>query len=595
VFPLLGLVTTALLVVLALLAARLGALGRRSRRAAARERVLARAGADLRRAADPAALQRAAVGAARELLGPAEAVRVRLVDPDPGDPQAADADGEAPLLPRLPAPDGSGRAVLVTGRRPVPAEARDALDTLGAQVALALSRAALTAELTRRDNLDPLTGLANRARLRRRLGELVAGGATGALLLLDLDDFRTVNDGLGHLGGDQLLVTVAERLRARLGEGATAARLGGDEFAVLLEQVGGDPEALAMAERLVADLRQPVEVAGRQLHARASVGVRLVAGRGADPEELLRDAELAMHAAKAAGPGVVRRLDAAMRDRAVERLDFEAALRQAVLEQQFTVRYQPVIELASGDPVGLEALVRWDHPERGLVMPGEFVGMAETSGLIVPIGRFVLHAACQAARDWQRRFPLERPLCMSVNLSARQLHQPDLVPDVAGALDASGLDPADLMLELTERALALDDQATVQRLRELRALGVHLAVDDFGTGWSALAYLRQLPVDTVKLAKPFVDGVTMGAEQAALAQAIVRLADTLRLQVVAEGIEQEAQARALRAAGCRYGQGHWFARPMDQFAVEAVLAAERQRRPASRPGGRAGSVFPTGR
>jgi diguanylate cyclase (GGDEF)-like protein len=594
VFPLLGLVTTALLVVLALLAARLGDLGSRSRRAAARERVLARAGADLRRAADPAALQRTAVGAARELLGPAEAVRVRLLDPDPGDPQAADADGEAPLLPRLPAPDGSGRAVLVTGRRPVPAEARDALDTLGAQVALALSRAALTAELTRRDNLDPLTGLANRARLRRRLGELVAGGAAGALLLLDLDDFRTVNDGLGHPGGDQVLVTVAERLRARLGEGDTAARLGGDEFAVLLDHVGGDPEALAMAERLVADLRQPVEVAGRQLHARASVGVRLVAG-GADPEELLRDAALAMHAAKAAGPGAVRRFHAALRERAAERLDFEAALRQAVLEQQFTVRYQPVIELGSGDLVGLEALVRWDHPERGLVMPGEFVGMAEKSGLIVPIGRFVLHAACQAARDWQRRFPLERPLFISVNLSARQLHQPDLVPDVAGALDASGLDPADLMLELTERVLALDDQATLQRLRELRALGVHLAVDDVGTGWSALAYLRQLPVDTLKLAKPFVDGVTMGAEQAALAQAIVRLADTLRLQVVAEGIEQAAQARALRAAGCRYGQGYWFARPMDQFAVEAVLAAERQRRPESRPGGRAASVFPTGR
>jgi EAL domain-containing protein (putative c-di-GMP-specific phosphodiesterase class I) len=264
-----------------------------------------------------------------------------------------------------------------------------------------------------------------------------------------------------------------------------------------------------------------------------------------------------------------------------------------VLEQQFTVCYQPVIELASGDVVRLEALVRWDHPERGLVMPGEFVGMAEESGLIVPIGRFVLHAACQAARDWQRRFPLERPLFMGVNLSVRQLQQPDLVTDVAGALDASGLDPADLMLELTESVLVLDDQATVQRLRALRALGVHLAVDDFGTGRSALAYLRQLPVDTLKLAKPLVDGLTMGAERAALAQAIVRLADTLRLQVVAEGIEQEAQARELRAAGCPYGQGYWFARPMDQFAVEAVLAAE-QRRRASRSAGRAATAFPTG-
>jgi diguanylate cyclase (GGDEF)-like protein len=592
VLPLLGLITTAALVACATLAFRLGELRRRDRRAAARQRVLARAAAELRQAADPAALQRAAVGAARELLGAHEAVRVRLVDPD-GEAQPAGG-GEAPLLPPLPAPDGSGRAVLVSGRRPVPAEAREALDGLGAQVALALSRAALTAELAIRDRVDPLTGLANRARRHRRLEEVVAGGAAAALLLLDLDDFRTVNHSLGHPAGDRVLAAVAERLRARLRPGDTAARLGGDEFAVLLDRVGGEQEALVVAERLAADLRQPVEVAGRQVHARASVGVRPVVG-GGDPDELLRDADLAMYAAKAAGPGAVRPFDAAMRNRAVERLDFEAALHQAVLEQQFTVRYQPVLELASGDVVGLEALVRWDHPQRGLVMPGEFVGLAEESGLIVPIGRFVLHVACQAARDWQRRFPLERPLFMSVNLSVRQLQQPDLVPDVAGALDASGLDPADLMLELTESVLALDDPATVQRLRELRALGVHLAVDDFGTGRSALAYLRQLPVDTLKLAKPFVDGLTMGAEQAALAHAIVRLADTLRLGVVAEGIEQEAQARELRAAGCPYGQGYLFARPMDQFAVEAVLAAERQRRPASRPGGRAAGAFPTGR
>jgi predicted signal transduction protein with EAL and GGDEF domain len=372
----------------------------------------------------------------------------------------------------------------VTGDPPVPVEVRDALEIVRAQVTLALDRAALTAELARRASVDPLTGLANRARFHQRLGEVLArsaaDGGTCALLLLDLDDFRTVNDSLGHLSGDQVLVAVAERLAT-----------------------GG-----------------------------------------------------------------------------------------AVLEQQFTVRYQPVVELAGGDVVGLEALVRWDHPERGLVMPGEFVGLAEESGLIVPIGRWVLHAACQAARDWQRRLPLERPLFTSVNLSVRQLQQPDLVEDVAGALDAAGPDPGDLMLEVTESVLALDDEATVQRLRDLRALGVHLAVDDFGTGWSSLAYLGRRPVDTLKLAKPFVDGLTTGAEQAALAHAIVRLAATLRLRVVAEGIEQEAQALELRAVGCPYGQGYWFAQPMDQFAVEALLAAERRRR-AARPAGHAAS--PTGR
>jgi diguanylate cyclase (GGDEF)-like protein len=565
--------------IIAMLAYLLGDLLRRNQRAIARERVLSRVGSDLFQASDPTVIHHTAVGTARQLVGRDQRIRARLVELDGDPPEADAADGEVLLLP-LPDPDGTRRALMVASQRPIPAEVRDALESLRAQVALALDRAALTAELTRRASVDPLTGLANRALFHQRLAEVMAGaaadGSTGAVLLLDLDDFKTVNDSLGHLSGDRVLLAVTERLRARLRAGDTAARLGGDEFAVLLERVAGEREVLTVAERLAADLRQPVAVAGRQVHARASVGVRLAAG-GGDPDELLRDADLAMYAAKQAGAGTVRLFDASMHDRAVQRLDFEAALRRAVLEQQFTVRYQPVIELASGDVVGLEALVRWDHPDRGLVMPGEFVGMAEESGLIVPIGRWVLHAACQAVRDWQRRFPLERPLFMAVNLSVRQLQQPDLVQDVAGALDATGLDPGDLMLEVTESVLVVDDEATIQRLRELRALGVHLAVDDFGTGYSSLAYLRQLPVDTLKLAKPFVDGLTMGAEQAALAHAIVRLADTLRLQVVAEGIEQEAQALELRAIGCPYGQGYWFARPMDQFAVEAVLAAEQDR------------------
>jgi EAL domain-containing protein (putative c-di-GMP-specific phosphodiesterase class I) len=268
----------------------------------------------------------------------------------------------------------------------------------------------------------------------------------------------------------------------------------------------------------------------------------------------------------------------------MQRLDFEAALRRAVIRQQFTVRYQPVVELASGRLAGLEALVRWDDPDRGLVMPGEFVGLAEDTGLIVPMGRWVLHAACQAARDWQRRYPLERPVSLSVNLSVRQLQQPDLLEDVAGALDASGLDPAELMLELTESVLATDQEAMLERLSRLRELGVHLAIDDFGTGYSSLAYLRHLPVDTLKLAKPFVDGLLCGAEEAALTNAILRIADLLGLQVIAEGIEQEAQALELERLGCRYGQGYWFARPLDQFAVEALLVAEQNRRAGATAG-----------
>jgi diguanylate cyclase (GGDEF)-like protein len=522
------------------------------RRRAARDRLLATAGLALLAAPDTDAVRRVAAAATAELLG-------------------------------LPAP-AEGGGLELTGDEFVPPEARDALGILRAQTALALDRADLAAELVRRASVDPLTGLHNRAafakRLRETLTGLTAEGPTPALLLLDLDDFKTINDSLGHSSGDEVLRVVAERLRGCLEPGDTAARLGGDEFAVLVPQVADEAEAVARGERLAAVLRTPVAVAGREVLARASVGVRLARGGDEDPERLLRDADMAMYAAKTAGRAGVRVFDTAMHTRAVQRLDFEAALRRAVIRQQFTVRYQPVVELADGRLAGLEALVRWDHPERGLVMPGEFVGLAEDTGLIVPIGRWVLHAACQAARDWQRRFPLPRPPFLSVNLSVRQLQQPDLLEDVAGALDASGLDPGDLMLEITESVVAADQQAMLERLAGLRALGVHLAVDDFGTGYSSLAYLRHLPVDTLKLAKPFVDGLLRGAEEAALTNAILRIADLLDLEVIAEGIEHPAQATELEGLGCRFGQGFHFARPLDQFAVEALLVAEQGRHPA---------------
>jgi diguanylate cyclase (GGDEF)-like protein len=529
----------------------------RRRRAAERERVLAAAGTALLAAPDAAAVHQVAAAATAELLGLAAPVPETT-------PAVADA--------------------------LVPDEARAALDSLRAQVTLALERADLAAELARRASVDPLTGLANRAGFSRRLREALGGlgdppGPAPALLLLDLDDFKTINDSLGHSSGDEVLRVVAERLRGCLQPADLAARLGGDEFAVLVPEVADETEAVALGERLAAILRTPVTVAGREVLARASVGVRLARGGDEDPERLLRDADMAMYAAKTAGRAGVRVFDTAMHTRAVQRLDFEAALRRAVIRQQFTVRYQPVVELAGGRLAGMEALVRWDHPDRGLVMPGEFVSLAEDTGLIVPIGRWVLHAACQAARDWQRRFPLQPHPFLSVNLSVRQLQQPDLLEDVAGALDASGLDPGELMLEITESVLAADQQAMLERLGGLRALGVHLAIDDFGTGYSALAYLRSLPVDTLKLAKPFVDGLLLGVEEAALTNAILRIADLLDLQVIAEGIEQEAQARELERLGCRFGQGFHFARPLDQFAVEALLLAEQGRR--SRPAPRA--------
>jgi diguanylate cyclase (GGDEF)-like protein len=528
------------------------------RRAAARERLLAAAGQALLAAPDAAAVRRVAAEAAAGLLG--------LDAPAAGaEPPAGELTGDPEL---------------------VPDEARPALESLRAQVALALERADLAAEVARRASVDPLTGLANRSAFSKRLREALGGfqesdppgdDPAPALLLLDLDDFKTINDSLGHSSGDEVLRVVAERLRGCLGPGDLAARLGGDEFAVLVPEVADEDEAVALGERLAAILRTPVTVAGREVLARASVGVRVARGGDEDPERLLRDADMAMYAAKRAGRAGVRVFDTAMHTRAVQRLDFEAALRRAVIRQQFTVRYQPVVELPGGRLAGLEALVRWDHPERGLVMPGEFVSLAEDTGLIVPIGRWVLHAACQAARDWQRRFPLQPQPFLSVNLSVRQLQQPDLLEDVAGALDASGLDPGQLMLEITESVLATDQQAKLERLGGLRALGVHLAIDDFGTGYSSLAYLRHLPVDVLKLAKPFVDGLLRGAEEQALTNAILRIADLLGLRVIAEGIEQEAQALELARLGCPYGQGFHFARPLDQFAVEALLVAAQGR------------------
>ena len=607
---------------------------RRHEQGTARERLLSQAGAALFSAGAAVAIHRTAVTVALQLLGCAERTRVSLVRLEDGGIHVVVAEGDRAaevagrrvpmaalpaavrtgleerrtvygeqqrvgerlgfvpkldgvLVLPLPTRDGLWGALLVASDRPIPTDVRDALEALRAQVALALERDALTTDLRRRAHYDPLTELANRTLFRERLQRAATRPDRDdacAVLLLDLDDFKTVNDSLGHLAGDEVLLAVADRLRDALRTGDTAARLGGDEFAVLLDRVTGEAEAIAVARRVVATLGVPVTVAGRQVVTRASIGIRVAdPGRGpADPDELLRDADLAVYLAKERARGGFLVFDAAMHAEAVQRLDRESDLRRAVAEQQFTVRYQPIVELEDGRLAGLEALVRWQHPERGLVMPGDFIELAEETGLIVPLGRFVLHAACQAMRDWQRRYPLERPPFVSVNLSVLQLLEKDLVEEVAAALEGSGLEPGDLVLEITESVLVLET-AALERLRRLQALGVHLAVDDFGTGYSSLAYLHRLPVDTLKVAKAFVDGLAGSLEEAALAHAIVRLADTLGLRVVAEGIEDEDQVLELQALGCQYGQGYFFARPLDQAGVEGLLVAEMCRsRPAAR-------------
>jgi diguanylate cyclase (GGDEF)-like protein/PAS domain S-box-containing protein len=450
-------------------------------------------------------------------------------------------------------------------------------------------RKALERELARRASHDPLTGLLSRALLRRRIGLALERGMRAgygcALLLLDLDGFKAINDTLGQLTGDQVLVAVAALLREHLRPSDAAARLGGDEFAVLLEVGGGEAaaaaQAAALAERLCRALQAPLRVDGKAVAVRASIGIRAAApaGTGAaqpGPEELLRDAETAMGVAKTRGGGAWQVFDEPLRAAALARRDVEADLRQALDNQVFTLRYQPVVELASGRVAGFEALVRWRHPERGLVMPEEFIAIAEEIGVIVPLGRWALETACRALRGWQERYPTQPRRWMAVNLSVRQLQQPDLLDDVAAVLAAAGLDADDLVLELTETVFADDADEIVARLEALRALGVHVAIDDFGTGYSSLGYLRRLPVDTLKVAKPFVDGLRHGAAEAALVRAIVRLGSTLQLRVIAEGVEDDAQAAELAGLGCGFAQGFHFGRPLDDRAVEALLAAERR-------------------
>jgi diguanylate cyclase (GGDEF)-like protein/PAS domain S-box-containing protein len=437
-------------------------------------------------------------------------------------------------------------------------------------------RRALEQELEHQAFHDRLTGLANRALFRDRLEHALARRTRDqhpvAVLLLDLDDFKVVNDSLGHAVGDRLLVMVAERLRGRLRASDTTARLGGDEFAVLLDEPSAADEATRVAERLIEALAASYQLDGRELFVRASIGVALAARTGQSADELLRDADMAMYAAKARSRGGYQVFQPELHQAAIGRLALEADLQRGIEEGRFSLRYQPILELASGRLVGLEALLRWRHPERGWVAPPEFIPAAEASGQIVPIGRFVLRQACRQAVAWQARFPA-RPLRMSVNVSARQLQEPEVAEDIRRVVADSGLDPRLLVLEITESVLIQDVEAMAAKLRVLTAYGLRVAVDDFGTGYSSLSYLHRFPVHLLKIDKSFTDRVDQGFDEAALARAIVRLGQALHLETVAEGVETASQLAALRELGCTFGQGYYFAQPLEVGAVEALLQA----------------------
>ena len=387
---------------------------------------------------------------------------------------------------------------------------------------------------------------------------------------MDLDDFKTVNDSLGHVAGDLLLIKVAERLLACLRDTDTAARLGGDEFVILLDNQANPDEATAVAGRILEALAVPMLIEGRMVTVQASLGIAL-AKSATDAGELLRNADLAMYAAKREGGARWRIFEPDMHSGALARLELKADLERALERNELMLHYQPIVCLRTMRIVGLEALVRWNHPSRGLVGPAEFIPLAEETGLIDRIGQVVIESACRQSLCWRQMVPGGDDLTISVNLSPRQLSDPALVDHVRRVLAQTGLPPFALVLELTESAIAEQSVDAVDVLERLSQLGVKLALDDFGTGYSSLSRLDRYPLDIVKVDKSFVDRIDQDAGDAALLEAMLQLAGALRLQVVAEGIETETQLRRLQALGCALGQGYFLARPAEPAAIERLL------------------------
>jgi diguanylate cyclase (GGDEF)-like protein len=456
---------------------------------------------------------------------------------------------------------------------------------IGRQLGRVMERIRAQEQIAHQATHDALTGLANRILFRDRL-ELALGraerhGSFAGLLFLDLDRFKDVNDTLGHSAGDQLLRDVSDRLRvalratdtlAHLGdEEFTLARFGGDEFVVLCDDLASEGGAVRVAQRLQQALLSPFVLEGKEYVVTASIGIVLASGADHDAESLLRDADIAMYRAKQRGPGNWEMFDDAIRDRALERVATERELRHALTNGELRLHYQPIVSLDGGAMHSVEALVRWQHPVRGLVPPGEFIPIAEESALILQIGAWTLREACEQASRWRARFGDEAPLPVSVNVSARQLAQPELAEIIRQALADARLNPGDLAIELTETALIEESRVPAATLRKLKMLGVKILLDDFGTGYSSLSHLQRFPIDALKIDRSFVMHLGAGGDDGVIVRAIAAMARALELEVVAEGVETAAQAAEALELGCGSAQGYYFARPGPPTAIDSLI------------------------
>jgi diguanylate cyclase (GGDEF)-like protein/PAS domain S-box-containing protein len=455
---------------------------------------------------------------------------------------------------------------------------RGADGTIIGTVGLALDiteRKAFEARLLHQAHHDPLTGLPNRTLFLDQLKEALATAARQqrvAVLYLDLDGFKLINDSLGHETGDRLLVDVGKRLQEGLPSGAILARFGGDEFAILLAGVVDGKEATHVAEHVLQALRTPFRVNGHEAFVTATIGIAISGARRTDPSDLLREADTALYEAKAVGPAASAVYAPSMRAPLVQRLERQSALGRALERGELRLRYQPKVELATGRVIGAEALVRWEHPEHGLLPPADFIRLAEDTGLIIPLGQWVLREACSEASRWLTRGADK--FSVSVNLSSRQLHHPDLISDVMQALETSRLNPSRLELEITEDVAMAYGRETQRRLQALKKLGVGITIDDFGTGYSSLAYLRTLPVDAIKIDRIFVAELDRDAGSQAIVRAVTTLARDLGLTVTAEGVETAEQAAWLRGIDVDLAQGYYFAPPLTSDVAADLLAQE---------------------